>query len=191
MPHIGLPPEKPGIVALATYRPDVYSRLASLADLLLHQEHPESSLSLGERELIATYVSSLNQCNYCEAAHGSIVAVHLGDSKVVEHVKLDFESSDASPKMKSLLRIAGMVKRSGNDVSSDAVENAKREGASDMDIHDTVLITAMFCMYNRYVDGLKTEMPQDMAAFAWRGAVMAKNGYLGTSTPSEIINNSK
>jgi uncharacterized peroxidase-related enzyme len=171
------------MVALATYRPDVYSRLASLADLVLHQEHPDSTLSLGERELIATYVSSLNQCNYCEAAHGSIAAAHLHDPKLVEDVKTNFENSDVSLKMKLLLRIAGLAQQSGKDVSSDAVESAKKEGATDMDVHDTVLIAAMFSMFNRYVDGLRTEMPQDMGAFASRGALIAEKGYAGMPVP--------
>ena len=190
MPHIALPPDKPGMVALAAYRPDVYSRFASLADLLLHQENPESTLSLGERELIATYVSSLNECNYCQAAHGSIAAAHLHDQKLVEAVKTDFESSEINPKMKSLLRIAGLVQRSGNDVNTDAVESAKKEGASDMDVHDTVLIAAMFCMFNRYVDGLETKMPQDMSAFTSRGAVIAEKGY-GMPVPSKPTDGDK
>jgi uncharacterized peroxidase-related enzyme len=183
MPHIALPPNIPGMAALGTYRPDVYSRLGSLADLLLHQEHPESTLSLGERELIATYVSSLNDCNYCQAAHGNVAAAHLQDQQVVQEVKSNFESSDVSPKIKSLLRIAGVVQRSGKDVRSDEVQSAKKEGASDMDIHDTVLIAAMFCMFNRYVDGLQTEMPRDMDAFARRGAVIAEKGYMGMTAP--------
>jgi len=177
MPHVALPANKPGMIALAAYRPDVYSRLAVLADLLLHEENPESTLSLGERELIATYVSSLNDCNYCQAAHGSIAAAHLQDLKLVEGVKQDFENSEVSAKMKALLRIASMVKRSGKDVSDEAVESAKKEGASDMDVHDTVLIAAMFCMFNRYVDGLGTEMPRDMGAFASRGILIAEKGY--------------
>ena len=177
MPHIALPPKLPGMVALAAYRPDVYSRIASLADLLLHQEYPDSSLSLGERELIATHVSTLNSCNFCQASHGNVAAAHLHDPKIVKDVKQDFESSEVSPKMKSLLRIAGLVQKSGKEVSAEAVEAAKKEGASEMDVHDTVLIAAMFCMFNRYVDGLGTEMPSDMEAFEKRGAVIAEKGY--------------
>jgi uncharacterized peroxidase-related enzyme len=177
MPHIALPTNKPGMMALGAYRPDIYSRLASLADLLLHQSHPESSLSLGERELIAACISSLNNCAYCQAAHGSVAAAHLHDAQLVENVKSDFESSEISLKMKALLRIAGMVQKSGREVSSEAVESAKKEGASDMDVHDTVLIAAAFCMFNRYVDGLVTEMPGDMVAFKSRGDVIAEKGY--------------
>ena len=106
MPHIALPPNKPGMIALSAYRSDVYSRLASLADLLLHQDQPDSTLTLGKRELIAAYVSSLNDCSYCQTAHGSMAAAHLQDAKLVEDVKSNFESSEVSPKMKALLRIA-------------------------------------------------------------------------------------
>jgi uncharacterized peroxidase-related enzyme len=184
MPYIALPPNKPGMVALGAYRPDVYSRLASLANLLLHEENPNSTMSLGERELIATYVSSLNNCNYCQAAHGSVAAAHLQDPKLIEGVKVNFETSAVTPKMKSLLRIAGLVQRSGRDVSREVVESAKREGASDMDVHDTVLIASMFCMFNRYVDGLETEMPSDMAAFTSSGAMIAEKGY-GMPVPAK------
>jgi hypothetical protein len=98
-------------------------------------------------------------------------------------VKRNYEDSEASPKMKALLRIAGMVQRSGREVSGEAVESAKREGASEMDVHDTVLIAAAFCMFNRYVDGLGTEMPGDLGVFAQRGAVIAEKGYVGMPVP--------
>lgn len=180
MPHIALPPNLPGMVALAAYRPDVYSRIASLADLLLHQEHPSSSLTPGERELIATYVSALNKCAYCTSAHGAVASAHLQETSLVEAVQqmnLDFGSSEVSGKMKALLRIAAMVQRSGKEVTAEAVEEARKEGASDGDVHDTVLIAAAFCMFNRYVDGLGTEMPGDVGAFAGRGGQIAKRGY--------------
>jgi len=171
------------MMALSSYRPDVYSRLASLADLLLHQQHPSSTLSPGDRELIASYVSSLNRCDYCHIIHGAVAAAHLQDPKLVEDVKCDFEGSEASPKMKALLRIAGMVQKSGREVSGEAVESAKKEGASEMDVHDAVLIAATFCMFNRYVDGLGTEMPGDLAVFLERGPVIAEKGYEGMPVP--------
>jgi uncharacterized peroxidase-related enzyme len=185
MPHISLPPNQPGMVALGSYRPDVYSRLASLADLLLQQQSPSSTLSPGDRELIASYVSSLNHCNYCHMIHGAVAAAHLQSSKLVGDVKCNLEGSEASPKMKALLRIAGMVQRSGRDVTAEAVESAKRDGASEMDVHDTVLIAACFCMFNRYVDGLATEMPGDVGAFLGRGPMIAQKGYQAMAPPEK------
>ena len=57
------------------------------------------------------------------------------------------------------------------------IQKAKEAGASDREIHDTVLIAAAFCMYNRYVDGLATVAPQELEAYDEMGAVMAEEGY--------------
>lgn len=161
----------------------MFSRLASLADLLLHEQHPSSTLSPGDRELIAAYVSYLNRCDFCHLSHGAVAAVHLQNPKLVEDVKCDYEGSEASPKMKALLKIAGMVQKSGREVSGEAVESAKKEGATEMDVHDTVLIAAAFSMFNRYVDGLGTEMPADLGMFVEMGPVIAEKGYGGTPVP--------
>jgi uncharacterized peroxidase-related enzyme len=183
MPHVALTPNLPGMAALGAYRPDVYARLASLADLLLQQQHPQSTLSPGERELLASYVSSLNHCAYCTISHGCVAAAHLGgDTSLVSAVQDgSYEtsgSSAVSPKMKALLHVARLVQKGGKEVSGEAVESAKAAGATDMDVHDTVLIAAMFCMFNRYVDGLATEMPADREMFVGRGRELAKKGYV-------------
>jgi hypothetical protein len=102
-----------------------------------------------------------------------------GNEKLVLDVKRDFESADISEKLKALLAIAGKVQHSGQDVVSSDVERARQCGASDLEIHDTVLIAAAFCMYNRYVDGLATWAPVDLAAYRDRAAQVGANGYLG------------
>jgi uncharacterized peroxidase-related enzyme len=143
--------------------------------------HP-NTLSPGERELIATYVSSQNDCHYCQSSHGAIAAAHLnGDEDLVQHVKLDFHSADISPKMKALLTIAGKVQQDGKNVTPADVQCAREEGATDLEIHDTVLIAAAFCMYNRYVDGLGTDQPEDEAFYRERGPRVARDGYVKVS----------
>ncbi|RFU33436.1 hypothetical protein B7463_g2906, partial [Scytalidium lignicola] len=191
MPHISLPPGAPGMVALRSYRPDVYQRLASLADLMLQQITPGSTITPGERELIASYVSSLNHCEYCCLSHGAVSAAHLQDRAVVDDVQQYSASSKVSAKVKALLEIAAVVQKSGSpDVTPEAIEAAKNEGATEMDIHDTVFIAAMFCMFNRYVDGLKTEMPSDIEAFIGRGGIIAENGY-GQAPPASGVQGDK
>jgi len=182
MAHIKLTEGLPGIRALFDFRPETAEPLCQLADVLLHQPSP---LSQGERELIATYVSSLNDCRYCQTAHGAIAAHHLnGNENVVLQVKHDFKSAPISDKLKALLVIAGNVQRGGKQVTATDVENAKREGASDLEIHDTVLIAAAFCMYNRYVDGLGTWAPGDLESYKPRAAIVAEGGY--NRIPSDI-----
>jgi uncharacterized peroxidase-related enzyme len=152
--------------------------MRDLAHILLHEPN---SLTPGERELIATYVSSQNDCYFCQTSHGAAAASHLGGEDVVRRVKTDFESAPVSPKLKTLLAIAGKVQRDGKLVTHEDVERARREGASDLEIHDTVLIAAAFCMYNRYVDGLDSWQPRDPGMYAQMGQHLAEHGYLKSS----------
>jgi len=175
MPHISLSDELPGIRGLLAFRPETGKPLADLAHILLHEPN---TLSPAERELIATYVSSRNECDYCQTSHGAIAACLLeGDEELVSKVKSDFERAPISDKLKALLAIAGKVQRGGKQVTSEDIERAKRQGATDVEIHDTVLIAAAFCMFNRYVDGLGTWAPTDLSGYKERAAVVAREGY--------------
>ncbi len=178
MAHIALPEDLPGISGAFAFRPETAKPMRELAHLLLHEPN---SLAPGERELIATYVSSQNDCYFCQTSHGAAAASHLGGDEVVHQVKQDFEKATVSPKLKALLAIAGKVQRDGKLVTSEDVERARREGASDVEIHDTVLIAAAFCMYNRYVDGLGTWQPRDAGMYTQMGRHLADHGYLKSS----------
>ena len=174
MPHIDLPKELPGISAGFAFRPETAKPMRELAHILLHEPN---SLTPGERELIATYVSSRNDCYFCQTSHGAAAACHLGDANTVKQVKTDFTQAPISEKLKRLLTIAGKVQQGGKHVTAEDVEAAREQGATDMEIHDTVLIAAAFCMYNRYVDGLATWQPTDESMYAQMGQHLATEGY--------------
>jgi uncharacterized peroxidase-related enzyme len=179
MAHIHLPEGLHGIRAAMAFRPETAKPLNELAEILLHAPN---SLTPGERELIATYVSSQNDCYFCQTVHGAIAAAHLeGDEDLVRRVKTDFLHADISEKLKALLVIAGKVQQGGKQVTTTDVEAARAAGATDVEIHDTVLIAAAFCMYNRYVDGLDTWQPHDEELYRQRGRKTAKEGYVTMS----------
>ena len=165
------------------FRPETAKPLNELVDVLLRGPH---TLSPGERELIATYVSSQNECRYCQTIHGAVAAHHLGrDEELVLDVKTDFERASISEKLKALLVIAGKTAISGKHVTADDVARARECGATDLEIHDTVLIAAVFCLCNRYVDGLATRAPDDPAFYRERAALVAEHGYaVSAVTPS-------
>ncbi len=176
MPHIQLDEKLPGIRGLFAFRPETAMPMSELVEILLHSP---DTLSMAERELIATYVSSQNDCYYCQSSHGAIAAAHLnGNEDLVRQVKEHFEHADVSEKLKALLTIAGKVQQGGKNVTTEDVERARRQGATDREIHDTVLIAAVFCMCNRYVDGLATWAPQDAETYRQRGAAVARDGYV-------------
>lgn len=176
MAHITLPDGLPGIRGLMAFRPETAKPLNELAEVLLRTEN---SLTRGERELIATYVSSLNDCFFCQNAHGGIAQHYLQcDMNFIDQVKADYPSTNLPDKLKALLDIAGSVQKGGKWVTTDQVQKAKALGATDREIHDTVLIAAAFCMYNRYVDGLGTWAPQDRNIYVERGPRRAAEGYI-------------
>lgn len=176
MAHIDLPSGFPGISGPMVYRPETAKPLNELAQALLAAP---STLTPGERELIATYVSSQNDCYYCQNIHGAIAAHHLqGNEQLVLDVKQNYQSAEISDKLKALLAIAGKVWQGGKHVTSQDIERARQQGATDLEIHDTVLIAAAFCMYNRYVDGLATWQPHNAEFYRSRGAIVGVLGYL-------------
>lgn len=175
MAYIELPKHLPGITALLDKFPGTAKPLGELAQVLLRGE---STLSPGERELIAAYVSARNDCKFCQSSHGA-AAKHLlnVDYDFIETVKNDYKAAAISDKLKALLSIAGQVQQGGRRVSENSITMARQEGATDREIHDTVLIAAAFCMYNRYVDGLGTWAPDDPSAYDQHGARLAQQGY--------------
>jgi len=178
MAPIALPEGLPGISGGFAFRPETAKPLRELAHILLHEP---GSLTPGERELIATYVSSQNDCYFCQTSHGSAAASHLGGDEIVEQVKTDFQTAPVTPKLKALLVIAGKVRRGGKNVTEEDVSGARNLGATDLEIHDTVLIAAAFYMYNRYVDGLGTWQPHDQSMYDGMGRHLAEHGYLKPS----------
>jgi uncharacterized peroxidase-related enzyme len=175
MPYISLPEGLPGIRGAMAFRPETARPLNDLVEVLLHGPH---TLSPGERELIATYVSYLNDCYCCQSIHGAIAAASLnGDEDLVKRVKADFQHAGISDKLKALLVIASKVQKGGKNVTAGDVEFARSLGATDIEIHDTVLIAAAFCMYNRYVDGLGTWQPHDETMYSQMGEHLATQGY--------------
>jgi uncharacterized peroxidase-related enzyme len=176
MAHIALPDGLPGITAGFAFRPETAKPMRELAEVLLRGPN---SLTSAEREMIAAFVSSRNDCHFCQASHSAAAAHHLdGDYALVEAVKRDFQLAPVSAKLKALLAIAAKVQESGRQVTSADVERARQEGATDVEIHDAVLIAAAFCMFNRYVDGLATLTPTDSQAYDTMGKRMATQGYV-------------
>ena len=136
-----------------------------------------STLTEAERELIATIVSHRNECTFCVTAHTAAADILLGEENTAARVKQDIATAPVSDKMKALLTIAAQVQKSGKSVTDESVQKAKEEGATDVEIHDTVLIAALFCLYNRYVDGLATVTPTDPAFYKGLGERLKNNGY--------------
>jgi len=176
MAHISVPEGVPGIRSLVMFRPESGQHLYALAQILLRGDSP---LTEAERELIAAYVSSRNNCMFCMSSHAAAARYLFKDKKQIVDIVLDnYERAPISDKLKALLTIAGKVQQSGKSVLPEDVLMARNHGANDRDIHDTVLIAATFSMFNRYVDGLASLTPTDPAAYEEMGKRLGENGYV-------------
>lgn len=175
MPHIALVDGLPGILGPMQFRPETSKPLNDLAEVLLREDN---SLTRGERELIASYVSRRNDCTFCSTSHGAFAARQVeGGWDVVDAVWDDPQTAPVSKKLQALLRIAGQVQQSGLAVTEEAVAAARDAGATDVEIHDAVLIAAAFCMFNRYVDGLATWAPDGREAYEHNAEMIVEHGY--------------
>ena len=163
--------------ALLAFRPEMAPALSAFTNELMHAPN---TLTPAERELIAARVSHLNDCAFCRESHAAIAVCHLdGEERLVASVVADPEAAPISGKLRALLALAGRVQQGGRAVGDGDVARARAEGATDREIHDTVLIAAAFCMFNRYVDGLATWTPSDPDSYRERAAGIARNGYAG------------
>ncbi|MBS1912320.1 MAG: peroxidase-related enzyme [Bacteroidetes bacterium] len=175
MAHIDLPEHLPGITGPLQFRPQTGEALSHLAQTLLRGNSP---LKAAERELIAAYVSGLNECAFCHRSHAAAARSLFGvERSVVDAVVRDLDSAPIGQKMKALLRIAAKVQQGGRNVAPEDIAAARMYGADDVEIHDTVLVAAAFCMYNRYVDGLATWAPEDGPVYDAMGDHLAAEGY--------------
>jgi uncharacterized peroxidase-related enzyme len=181
MPHIPLDENLPGITGLLNYRQDTALPIRQLTQTLLRGE---STLTEGERELIATVTSQGNQCSFCTAAHTAAADAFYGDRNTAEMVKNDPANAPVSEKMKRLLEIARRVQADARTVDTDLVEKAR---ATDLEIHDTVLIAALFCLYNKYVDGLASVTPGEPAFYDRLASILKNNGYLPSANRYESL----
>ncbi|HUB00947.1 MAG TPA: carboxymuconolactone decarboxylase family protein [Terracidiphilus sp.] len=188
MAHIDIQDGIPGIVGAFAFRPETAKPMRELAEILLRGP---STLTSAEREAIAAFVSFRNDCRFCQLSHSAAAAEHRGgtdaDYAWIEALKASPGTANVSPKMKALLNIAAKVQEGGKRVTQEEIAAARGQGATDLEIHDTVLIAAAFCMYNRYVDGLATWQPEDPAGYRPMGKRMAHEGYVRNAPEGNTV----
>ena len=174
MPYIPLDSHLPGITGLLEFRKDSGQPIRELTQILMRGT---STLTEGERELIASVVSNGNQCTFCSTAHTAAADLLIGNHETSQKVKQDIATAPVNEKMKALLTIASLTRESGKRVTAGVIDKAKSAGATDIEIHDTVLIAALFCLYNRYVDGLATSLPEENNYYDVLAERLVNHGY--------------
>ncbi len=175
MPFIQLNNQFPGIEGLLLNKPATGKAICGFVQQALRGK---SSLSTAEREMIAAYTSYLNHCEYCQNIHTEIASALLKDNGDAMSCMIgNIGEASLSSKMKSLLQLAAKVQQGGMNVTEQDINNARIHGANDSDIHDAVMVAAMFCFINRYVDGLRTDRFVDKEDYQQPAKQLARFGY--------------
>jgi uncharacterized peroxidase-related enzyme len=164
MSYINLPKAIPGIRGLLVAFPETGDPLSAFTQQLLRGQ---STLTPAERELIAACVSQANDCRFCTWSHAAAAKQFFSGNQVemVNKVVFEQDTSPLSDKMTALVEIALTVRKGGQFVTQNLIDKARTAGADEKAIHDTVLIAAAFCMFNRYVDGLAALTPQETTVY--------------------------
>jgi uncharacterized peroxidase-related enzyme len=181
-PIVGGLPDAPGINAAIRLTPGLGVHLRGLADELLVNDFPGTTLVRAEREMLATAVSAANDCFFCMDSHGAFATALLERAGAADRAPLvdtlKVGSSDGfDDKMRALLHIARTVRRDGRALTSDDIAAAHAAGATEADVQLAVLIAAAFSMYNRMVDGFRARTMPSPDAYRARAGEIAANGY--------------
>ena len=188
-PIVGSLPDVPGILAAIRLTPGLGVHLRGLADELLVNDFPGTTLVRAEREMLATAVSAANDCFYCMDSHGAFAGALLektGDHDrlaLIDQIKIG-SSEGFDPKMQALLHISRTVRRDPRELTGVDVDTALGAGATDADVQLAVLIAAAFSMYNRMVDGFRARTAPSAEAYRPRAAEIADFGYSSPAVTS-------
>lgn len=151
--------------------PGLGLHLRGLADELLVKDFPGASITRAEREMLASAVSSANDCFFCMDSHNAFAC------DLLSRAKTSMEVVGARAKFQALQAIALTVRASARELGREDIERAKSAGATDGDVQLAVLIASAFSMYNRMVDGLRARTPEHERAYEARASEIADRGY--------------
>lgn len=148
--------------------------LTAYHQLLLRGESP---LTVAERELVAAYVSGLNQCRYCYETHRE-TAENFGVSEgLIASLVADPELEDAPERLRPLLRYARKLTLDQTGMEPEDAEAVREAGWDERALHDLILVAAMFNFMNRFVHGHGIHAgPQQWKA---SGRFLFERGYSG------------
>lgn len=163
----------PGIVGPMVQFPHTGHVLSQLAEALLNND--TNGLSRYDREMIATYVSHWNNCDFCAFSHAHFAAEvgRITPEEVWKNIQ------NPPPYLRDLFRFARLVVQFGTETSlKGAAEDVRRHGFNDAALHDVALIASAFCMFNRYVEAVGGPAPDFHDVYYSDAAkVIARRGY--------------
>jgi uncharacterized peroxidase-related enzyme len=166
-----LPPEA-GLLQVFQRFPEAARPLLEYHEVLLRGDSP---LSPAERELIAAYVSGLNNCNYCRAVHSQTAVAFGIHADLIPNLFVNPQMEDIDPRMRPVLAFVRKLTLSPGAVTAGDVDPILAAGWDDRAVHDATAICALFNLMNRLVNGLGVEASEGYMKMAAQR--LADGGY--------------
>ncbi|CAN5573861.1 carboxymuconolactone decarboxylase family protein [soil metagenome] len=161
------------IWSLFAFNPETTSHLMRFTQGVMHDAAP---ISPGLRELIAAYVSALNQCEFCLKCHAAVASELLGSEQLVAGVIADVETSALPENEKALMRFVRKVTLELSDSRESDILELKTHGWSDEAIYYAIMACALFNFYNRWItaSGVHAVSQESHTNY---GKLLAQRGY--------------
>lgn len=168
----------PDAAKIVFYRPDFYGEHAKT--FTQQAMRGPSAWSVADRELMAAYVSKVNECTFCIGAHTATATQASGDEGRVAAVLDDLETASVEEPLRATLRVLGVLTRDGT-VGADEMRKALDAGATPGQLADALAVCASFNTTNRLADAFGFEIPS-AEGFAAGAKYLLKRGYGGSAS---------
>lgn len=160
--------------------PDRYDHWHEFSERLMRDDSP---LSMGERELIAAYVSGVNACQFCHGVHSQVAVAFGYDPEMFEDLMADVDAAAVDAKIKPILRYVRKLTETPSKMVQADADAVFAAGWDEQALHDAITVCAMFNFMNRMLEGHGVH--GDPSTFAERGRLKAKKGYADRSPLNE------
>ena len=143
-------PEVPGILQCFATHPPLLEHMMSLAETMLFSP---GALGRANKEMLATFVSSQNHCDYCADSHGFFLRMNGGTSELLTAAtSCDLESTSLNSAQRALLQFVQKITDDSSAISPQDVELLRESGWTDLQIAETIHLAALFACFNRVVN---------------------------------------
>jgi uncharacterized peroxidase-related enzyme len=158
-------------VKVALYRPDFYPG----GPLTQEAMRGPSGWSVGDRELMAAFVSQANACRFCVAAHSATARIWYRDEAKVAAALDDLDSAPIEERLRVTLRLLAALTRD-NTVSADQVREVLASGVTRHEVEDALAVCLAFNITDRLADAFDFEIV-DRAAMDAGARYLLRRGY--------------
>jgi uncharacterized peroxidase-related enzyme len=174
VPYLKSLPDDAVLLQVFRAYPDTARPLLDYHELVMRGPSP---FTVAERELIAAYVSGVNECGYCHGVHTATAEAFGIPEGLLEALLADLDTAPVDERIRAVLRYVGKLTEAPARLTDEDAAAVLAAGWDERALHDAVIVCALFNFMNRMVNGLGIKA--DESYFALSGKRLRDVGYTG------------